>query len=288
MANIDLPTIGDIIMSPHSKVLDASGNDKYNLLACDGSAVDEGLHPVLYTKVKKLVSGRTFPPADYKAYAYLTADPSSEEELTGNLTFAATSGSVTYSSKGVSTSIGHLQYTTNVDFSLDWTIAFTGFTSVSNTLAISVLTAASGDYSPQSIEMRLLDSSTYVVDVIVEGRGRQSLIVSGISGLNKDVTPIVSYTSNTKQLRVEWVENGNLIKTTSKTLPTAPYGTATGFRVGYHASSSKNFGGSIRELALFQRVVGYEEIFGGNETHLFPTLAPLDPRVPYKIVGDLT
>jgi hypothetical protein len=69
---LDFPVIGDIVISPNSKVKDEKGNDKYDLLECDGSVVDEGLHPVLsgtlpntdnyvYEEVSFDVSGFTNP-----------------------------------------------------------------------------------------------------------------------------------------------------------------------------------------------------------------------------------
>jgi hypothetical protein len=45
---LDFPVTGDIVISPNSKVKDEKGNDKYDLLECDGGVVDEGLHPVLF------------------------------------------------------------------------------------------------------------------------------------------------------------------------------------------------------------------------------------------------
>ena len=45
---IDLPTVGDIILSPHDKVMGNEGNDKYDLLVCDGVSINVGTHPLLF------------------------------------------------------------------------------------------------------------------------------------------------------------------------------------------------------------------------------------------------
>ena len=45
--SIDLPTIGDIVMSPHDKVLTDAGANKYDLLLCDGSTISAVTYPLL-------------------------------------------------------------------------------------------------------------------------------------------------------------------------------------------------------------------------------------------------
>jgi hypothetical protein len=51
MAQINIPVVGDILLTPHTKVLDAKGRNKFDLLLCDGSEIDEDVYPLLTAKL---------------------------------------------------------------------------------------------------------------------------------------------------------------------------------------------------------------------------------------------
>ena len=69
-----LVRLGDIIITGDTKWAALSGVDTYDLLTCDGSAVDEGDHPLLYAKMVVLPTISTIEgsPYPYKIVADLT------------------------------------------------------------------------------------------------------------------------------------------------------------------------------------------------------------------------
>lgn len=51
MSNVNMPVIGDVILSPHEKFNDGANTSKYDQLVCDGSELDVEKYPILAGKL---------------------------------------------------------------------------------------------------------------------------------------------------------------------------------------------------------------------------------------------
>jgi hypothetical protein len=288
---LDFPVIGDIVISPNSKVKDEKGNDKYDLLECDGSVVDEGLHPVLSSGLG--VNGE---------FSYTSSivnlsgiDSTNVLGLVGNSSFMwVMSSDSAYikkfnvdgdyiedsflkGSKAIGLGwevINGIEYI----WRLDWdTLVFIQYTTegdaTGTTFSPNIGTPSStargmcriGDYY-----YILLGSDKFIYKVDENGDEISNFSVDNedVRSVTTDGTYVIvfSYATNT----VYWYTvEGTLHKSLDTTLIVSnPVGVS-----------------AIQGNSLW--IVG-EEYYRFDQGKSLPDITPLDARTPYKIVGDLT
>lgn len=284
MTELNFPTIGDIVRSPHSKVKNSAGNDKYDLLECDGSAIDEDLYPILYN---------ILPLSDWTYTGGVSSTfPGSSKSLHWDGTFWWISSSNIirqYSSDWVST---------GVIFTMP-TGVITGITSIEDYLYVTAW------YPTKSIRKIDKSTGTVVSEFDINSTMSTSITTDGIYlfVLNDDSLEIKKYSE-------QGVLLGSLGVTSSPNSSGISY--SDGFfyisgRLYYPYVVKQSMDGvnsevlfgyiptqsDVTALALKDGSIWITGSSSNNATEfkqgmLKPSITSLGPQSTYKIVGDLT
>lgn len=322
MSEVEFPTIGDIILSQHSKVKDGKGNDRYDLLECDGSEFVKSS----YTRLSTIIVPNVV---------------LSQEELISNVSnhpngvCASTDGKYIYVRVNADTynSTGYIYKSEN--YGVDFTNAFsftTGwnygiacsdngeilyFTSKLNVykstdygnsaVAIYVGTDLHGvACSSDGVHLAYADGSNRDIyyrnagvwdefeDILIAAT---TSIVWGEYGMNlyfSDSTSLKNLDISTGTVEVVHVFSANIYSISRRgstiyvIIDNEVHKSSDGFLTidtkEYSAALESYFNTEISELVVSSNKL-YDRVTNVFHT---PSIASLDPRVPYKIVGDLT